>query len=93
MTEIEKKTMGNGAVIYVIKGTSLLHREDGPARIYGDDKVGYWNTWYKNNVKHREDGPADYCTGLLGETHKDLFYLNGIQVNSYEELIIKNIIE
>jgi len=42
------------------KGTSILHREDGPAIEYANgDKY-----WYNEGKHHREDGPAcEYAYG------------------------------
>jgi len=39
---------------YLIKGTNLRHREDGPAAIFRNGK----EEWYINGLLHREDGPA-----------------------------------
>jgi hypothetical protein len=37
-----------------------LHREDGPASYYLNDKISryYKEEWYQNGVLHRTDGPA-----------------------------------
>jgi hypothetical protein len=53
MTEVECINQGH-RILYCIKGTSIYHREDGPAAIYNDGS----NAWYVNGRCHREDGPA-----------------------------------
>ena len=51
---------------YYIKGTYILHREDGPAIERADGS----KFWYKNNKLHREDGPAiEYVSG-----YKEYYY-------------------
>ena len=45
---------GGTAIRYYIVGTNLLHREDGPAVIYNDGGLSY----YQYNKLHRVDGPA-----------------------------------
>jgi len=53
MTEVECINQGH-RILYCIKGTSIYHREDGPAAIYSNgDKE-----WYIKGLLHREDGPA-----------------------------------
>jgi hypothetical protein len=51
--EIEKKIC-TFTTEYFIKGTRILHREDGPACT---DRDGT-KMWYINDMCHREDGPA-----------------------------------
>jgi hypothetical protein len=53
MIEVEKITKPN-QTFYFIKGTEILHREDGPAVITWDGS----KMWYINNKLHRIDGPA-----------------------------------
>jgi len=53
MIKIEVVNLYNGTVFY-IKGTKLLHREDGPAVIFNNGK----KEWWINGKRHREDGPA-----------------------------------
>ncbi len=53
MIEVEKNTEHN-QTLYYIKGTEILHREDGPAVITWDES----EMWYINNKLHRVDGPA-----------------------------------
>ena len=67
MIEVIKK-VEYGSTFYYIKGTSMLHREDGPAMIYDNgDKY-----WYVNGKRHREDGPAvEFHTG------SESWYCNG----------------
>ena len=53
MIEVEKNTEHN-QTLYYIKGTEILHREDGPAVIYKDGR----KEWYMNGQLHRVGGPA-----------------------------------
>lgn len=55
---------------YVIKGTNILHRDDGPAAIF---KAGH-ELWYQNGVKHRADGPA-----ITWYTGKQAWIQNGVR--------------
>ena len=48
----------------------LLHREDGPARIYTNGT----RQWFKNGFLHRDDGPAveanyEYCNKIVYYQH------------------------
>ncbi len=55
MIEVEKKDWKNeGRVEYFIKGTHILHREDGPAIELSDGR----REWFINGTLHRVDGPA-----------------------------------
>jgi hypothetical protein len=55
MIEIEKIELTNiSGVMYRIKGTNLLHREDGPAI----ETIYEGKTWYSHGRVHREGGPA-----------------------------------
>ena len=76
MIEVEKHKYLDLRECYYIKGTRILHREDGPAII---DKYGR-KYWYKKGLLHREDGPA--FTGPFGKG--SCLYLNGIQYNTRE---------
>lgn len=53
MIEIECKNKAS-YITYVIKGTDILHREDGPAIIWVDGIT----QWYQHGQLHRLDGPA-----------------------------------
>jgi len=53
MIEVEKHVRSDRTV-YCIKGTDILHREDGPAVEYSDGE----KRWYIYDSLHREDGPA-----------------------------------
>ena len=53
MIEVERIDQGN-RIVFRIKGTYDLHREDGPAIIWQDGT----KAWYIDGEKHREDGPA-----------------------------------
>ena len=54
MIEVEKHKYLDLRECYYIKGTRILHREDGPAYT---DRDGT-KMWYINGKCHREDGPA-----------------------------------
>ena len=61
-----------------------LHRENGPAAEYTNGN----KCWFKEGLYHREDGPAvEYHNGTVE------FWLHGVQCNSLDELVIKNILE
>jgi hypothetical protein len=67
MTEVEK-VVEYGDISYYIKGTKILHREDGPAVIL----PGAAKIWYCNGKKHREDGPA-----VIYSDGSESWYYNG----------------
>ena len=87
MEEVELKINVDGDKFYYIKGTKILHREDGPAEEYTDGNK-YWLQYGK---LHRLNGPAvEYANG-----YKE-FWINGKlieNVNSIEEALIKSLIE
>jgi hypothetical protein len=74
MLKIEKKVDSLG-IFYCIRGTDVLHREDGPA------SEGYNGTkeWYKEGELHRDDGPAIIC-----EDGTTAWYLNGLYYSKEE---------
>jgi hypothetical protein len=53
MIEVESFTK-NGYVVFYVKGTTILHREDGPAIIWRDGS----ESWYFYGKLHRDGGPA-----------------------------------
>ena len=53
-----------------------LHREDGPALIWGN---GSSQAWYQNGILHREDGPAIIYADGVQE-----WYLNGKKITLEE---------
>ena len=59
---------------YKYPNYTVRHRLDGPAYISG----GY-RAWYKDGLRHREDGPAIEYTGGGGE-----WYLHGKQLSEEE---------
>lgn len=74
---------------YVLTGTDILHRNDGPALIFKNGTTA----WYQNGIKHREDGPAiEWSSGnqtwyhhgkkhrLDGPAHIDI---SGSELNEY----------
>lgn len=83
MKHVEKKVINNDEYSY-IKGTDILHCEDGPAVIY----VGGGKEWHVEGKLHREDGPA------IVHDHADVFgdenewYLNGKRVSSNDEYMV-----
>jgi len=74
MIEVEKKVEFNRVAFY-IKGTKILHREDGPAAIL----PGAAKIWYCNGKRHREDGPA-----VIFENGTNVWYLNDKQLSKEE---------
>jgi antitoxin component YwqK of YwqJK toxin-antitoxin module len=72
-------TERNGKITYKLNGK--LHREDGPAVIYGSGR----QVWYQNGKLHRDDGPAIIYVSRLqewyqnGKLHRDdgPAYING----------------
>lgn len=46
--------INRGNKFYYKKGTSILHREDGPAAEFSDGS----KEWFINGERHRIDGPA-----------------------------------
>jgi hypothetical protein len=75
MIEVEKLIEVNSVCCY-IKGTDILHREDGPAIEWSDGS----KEWYINGKLHREDGPA--ATFPEGNV---MWFLNGISFETKEE--------
>jgi len=53
MIEVEQ-TILDGCIYFFIKGTGILHKEDGPALIDRDGKT----EWRLHGKLHRLDGPA-----------------------------------
>ena len=87
MEEVELIIDKEGTKRYYIKGTNILHREDGPAiEFFNGSKY-----WYKYNKRHRLDGPAiEWFNGAKSFYINDKYIEN---VNSIEEAIIKSLIE
>jgi hypothetical protein len=75
MIEVEKLTK-HGETFYYIKGTNILHREEGPAMEWYDGT----KVWYLNGKCHREDGPAAILYG-----GKEQWYLYDIFFKTKEE--------
>jgi len=68
------------------EGTSILHREDGPAVEYSDGR----KYWYQHGKLHRLDGPAaEYISGIKNYYLNNKLYPN---INSDEGWIIFQII-
>ncbi len=72
MIEVEKVNLNNG-ILYYIKGTKVLHREDGPAFLIKSNRI---KKWYYNGKLHREDGPAYIYPNISKE-----WYINGVLYN------------
>ena len=64
----------NTTTYYKYPNYTVRHRLDGPAYISG----GY-RAWYKDGLRHREDGPAIEYTSGAGE-----WYLHGKQLSPTE---------
>jgi hypothetical protein len=58
-----------GSISYYIKGTKILHREDGPAIEFEDGL----KEWLVNGKLHRVDGPA-----IVSSDGRKEWYINGI---------------
>ena len=77
MIEVEKKVKFN-RIVYYIKNTEILHREDGPAIEYSDGS----KEWLINGNHHREDGPAiewydgdvEWCLNDVSFKTKELWF-------------------
>ena len=75
MIEVEK-IVHRTVTLYIIKGTDLPHRADGPAIEWDNgDKE-----WYINGKLHRDDGPA-----LILADGRIFWYLNDICFDKKEE--------
>ncbi len=71
MIEVEKVDE-EGQIYFFIKGTKILHREDGPAFL----KQPGSEIWYRYGKFHREDGPAFISIGVKewwinGKLHRE----------------------
>ena len=87
MKELELGITKFGTKYYYIKGTNILHREDGPALEYADGS----KIWYKKGKRHRLDGPAmEYSSGVKRYWIEGKHIKN---VDSIEEALIKNLLE
>ena len=75
MIEVEKEDQ-RYRIIWVIKGTNMLHRDDGPAAEY----ISGLKEWYIRGLRHREDGPA---VVFKGETID--WWLNGVPFEKKED--------
>src|SRR3990167_6610767 len=65
-----------GTIRWYKSGTTILHREDGPA-VERADGTKYW---YRDGKCHREDGPAvEYADD--GEKY---WYLDGVELTEYQ---------
>jgi hypothetical protein len=62
--------------VYFVKGTGLLHREDGPALELTDGR----KEWFIKGKRHRGDGPA-----LILADGRIFWYLNNICFDKKEE--------
>ena len=74
---------GSGCTNHLLKNritfAAMLHRIDGPARIWRDGS----QAWYLNGELHRESGPAVICAN-----GRQRWYLNG-NMYSFEEYVHK----
>lgn len=73
------KTISPYGIIEYRNEAGLLHREDGPAKIYQDGT----QTWWLNGQLHREDGPA-----AIYPDGSQSWWLNG-EFYSHEEWLYK----
>ena len=93
-----KITSSLEGIFYFEKGTTILHREDGPAAVYSNgDKA-----WYIHGKRHREDGPAvTYYDGrvewaLEGRAYSKEGWFNALSKENqikmlYSEYFIKGV--
>jgi len=65
----------NGTIRWYKEGTSILHREGGPAVEFANGE----KHWYKNGKFHRTDGPALEWIG--GENH---WLIEGVEYTEAE---------
>lgn len=73
MSNVIRVDNASGVIRWMLVGTSLCHREDGPALI----EPGLYEAWCRLGKYHRHDGPA-----ILYNSGKVLWFLNGQQINS-----------
>ena len=87
MEEVELRVDEFKTKRYFIKGTFILHREDGPAV----EHTNGYKVWYQYGKRHRLDGSAiEWADGYK------VFWIYGKlipNVNSIEEALIKSLIE
>lgn len=64
----------------------ILHRKTGPARIlynpYQDEDCGILCEWFRNDVFHRDNGPAQYIIYNDGAVACDSYYYHGYELNN-----------
>ena len=69
----------NVGTVYYKKGTTIIHREDGPALITPKGSLH----WIVNNISHRIDGPAKiYYNG------DKAWYISGERLSLEKETIL-----
>ena len=87
MEDVELKINEYGTKFYYIKGTDILHREDGPAIEFSNGS----KEWFQHGKNHRLNGPAiEWVDGYKEYWINDKYIPN---VNSIEEAIIKSLLE
>lgn len=70
------------------------HREDGPATIWYYDNGEIQGKWYyQNDKKHNKLGPAIICYNKNGEITREKFFINGIECDILQEMVIKGSME
>ena len=74
------KRMNKGGRIEHYNAQNQLHRLDGPALYYNNNKDKGYQAWYQNDKLHRKDGPAIITkTGEQQWFYKGIFYGIGIE--------------
>jgi len=74
MIELEK-IKNDTYSIYVIKGTNIVHKDDGPAIVWKTGEL----EWYVQNKRHRSDGPA-----VIFPEGDVMWFLNGFKYENKE---------
>lgn len=72
---MSRKTTNEYGVIIYYNDANMVHREDGPAKMWPD---GY-KEWWINNKCHREDGPA-----TEDDIDKQLYFINDIELTEQD---------
>ena len=80
MIEIEERINEYGEHRWLIKGTLVAHREDGPAII----KPGKYQAWCLHDKYHRIDGPA-----IMYNDGRKFWWVDGFVVDNNEDFRIQ----
>ena len=76
--DAERKHVASVMHLIDIDGTSMLHREDGPALVrYYENGSLMFEGWYVKGICHREDGPAKIWHDSDGSVNQEAWRVNG----------------